>query len=339
MKFEELVGKRLVLGFPGREATPALVEHLRALHAQNLILFERNIESPDQVRRLIRQLEEAVGRRLLVMVDHEGGRIIRFPSGLTRFPDALTVGRTQTAEAVERQGIVEGEELSRLGVRVNLAPCVDVLVPGSDPVIGDRSYGADPLRVSQFAVARIRGLQSRQIAACAKHFPGLGAVPRDPHITLPTVPLDWQAMDAVHLVPFRAAIAAGVAMVMSSHVCYPSLGEPEGQPATFSRSLIHGLLRERMAFRGLILTDDLEMGALRSFGGMGEIAVRSAEAGHDLLLICSDPAAQREAFSTLVQAYEAGRMEAAAWEVSARRMDHVRELFFTSPLPNLKKIW
>ena len=331
MELDALIGLRLAVGIPGTEATTDVVERLRRLHARSLVAFSRNFESPEQFTRLLRGLREALGYPLWVMVDHEGGRVVRFRSGVTVFPDALTVGQTQPPEAVQQQGEVEAVELRRLGVSVNLAPCVDVLVEGADPVIGARSYGTDPERVARLAVARLRGLQSHGVAACAKHFPGLGAVPRDPHKTLPTITLDWRQLEEIHLPPFEAAVHAGVAMVMSSHVCYPGLGEPAGQPATFSRRLIHELLRSRLRFEGLILTDDLEMGALRTLGSMGEAAVRATEAGHDLLLICSDLGAAEEAAAALRCAYQESRLERAALEASAERITRAMRAF---PIPS-----
>lgn len=320
MELDELVGARLAVGLPGPDAAEEVLARLRATHAQSLVVFARNFASAAQFTELLKRLERALGRRLLVMVDHEGGRVIRFRDGVTRFPDARTVGATRRPEDIERQGAVEAEELSRLGVGVNLAPCVDVVVEGSDPVIGDRSYGSDPARVAACAVARIRGLQSHGVAACAKHFPGLGAVPRDPHATLPTISLDQAAMERAHLPPFRAAIRAGVAMVMSSHVCYPALGDPPGLPATFSSRLIKGMLREQLGFGGLILTDDLEMGALRALGTMGEIAVRATEAGHDLLLICSDLSLAEEAFHSLCNSYKENKLDIFELKKSVQRL-------------------
>ncbi|MDP3704073.1 MAG: beta-N-acetylhexosaminidase [Candidatus Omnitrophota bacterium] len=327
MSLDELIGARLAVGFPGTEATPELIAHLRAIHAQSLVVFTRNYQSPSQFRRLIQQLREGVGAPLLVMVDHEGGRVARFSNGVTPFPDAMTQGRTQGPDAIERQGAVEAQELRGLGVGVNLAPCVDVFVDGSDPVIGDRSYGTDPDLVGRLGAARIRGLQSHGVMACAKHFPGLGAVQRDPHKTLPTITLDWAAMDGVHLPPFRAAIASDVATVMSSHVCYPGLGDPPGLPAIFSSRLTRELLRSRLRFTGLLLTDDLEMGALRTFGSMGEIAVKATEAGHDLLLICADSSAQQEAFASLTQAYQHGRLPHQELEASVDLLMRYRKKF------------
>jgi len=329
MTLDELIGARLAVGFPGTEATEELIAHVRAIQAQSLVVFARNFQSSDQFRRLLARLNEALGRRLLVMVDHEGGRVVRFAQGMTQFPDAMTQGKAQGPDTIERQGAVEARELRGLGVSVNLAPCVDVFVDGSDPVIGDRSYGSDPEHVSRLGAARIRGLQSHAVMACAKHFPGLGAVQRDPHKTLPTITLDWEAMDAVHLPPFRAAIASDVAMVMSSHVCYPALGDPPGLPATFSPRLSRELLRDQLRFEGLLLTDDLEMGALRSFGTMGEAAVRATEAGHDVLLICSDLAAQQEAFASLRAAYQDGRLPCDALEASVETLARYRKKFLS----------
>ncbi|MBI4341268.1 MAG: beta-N-acetylhexosaminidase [Candidatus Omnitrophica bacterium] len=333
MSLEETIGALLAVGFEGTAASAELLAALQRTRAQSLVVFSRNFTSPEQFTALIRDLEEGLGRRLLVMVDHEGGRIIRFSSGVTRFADPLSLERTHGPKAIEQQGTTEAEELQRLGISVNLAPCVDVLVEGSDPVIGDRSYGSDPQRVTELSVARIRGLQSHGVAACAKHFPGLGSVPRDPHKVLPTIRLDLATMQQVHLAPFQAAISARVAAIMSSHVCYPGLGDPGGLPATFSARLIRELLRRRMGFSGAILTDDLEMGALRSFGSVGEAAVRAAEAGHDMLLICSNLAAAEEALSSLHRACQAGRLALSELEASAFRIKELREKFLRAPLP------
>jgi beta-N-acetylhexosaminidase len=327
MDLREMVGVKLAVGFDGAAATPALVKALRELRARSLVAFSRNFASPEQFATLVRDLEGALGWRPLVMVDHEGGRVIRFRTGLTQFPDALTVGRAQSPEQVEAQGATEAKELKAIGVAANLAPCVDVLAAGSDPIIGDRSYGEDPQRVSALGQARIKGLQSHGVAACAKHFPGLGAVPKDPHKELPTIDLRWQALEEIHLPPFKAAIEAGVAMVMSSHVCYPGLGEPPGHPATYSKPLIHGLLRERLKFTGLILSDDLEMGALRSLGTMGQAAVEATRAGHDLLLVCSRLDLAREAQTALLEAYETNALLASDLNVTCERFYSVSEKY------------
>jgi len=324
MTLEALVGSQLVVGLPGTRLSEALARHLRAIHAGGVIAFERNFETPEQFQSLIACVHAALGREALVMVDHEGGRVIRFRRGLTQFPDALTVGGTHDADWVEGQGATEAKELRALGVQVNLAPCVDVLVAGSDPIIGTRAYGSDAQRVAALGAARIRGGQRQGMAMCAKHFPGLGAVPNDPHTHLPTVTLDWDAMRRVHLVPFVEAIKADVALVMSSHVCYPRLEPIPTTPATFSSRLMRGLLRDELGFGGVVVSDDLEMGALRDVCPIGEAAVRAVAAGHDLLLICADPGAQRAAFEALCRAYQAGRLSTCDLEQRVERIARLR---------------
>lgn len=328
---EERVGGQLVVGVPGTRLTPSLLEHLRAVHAGGLIPFARNFEAPEQFHEWMLVLRQEFGCSPLVMIDHEGGRIVRLAAGVTRFPDAQTIGRTQQPEAVYRQGVVEAEELSSYGIQVNLAPCVDVLVEGADPVIGDRSYGSDARLVAEMATARIRGMQERGLHACAKHFPGIGAVPRDPHKQLPTVRLSWATVRDTHLAPFRAAIRAGVSCVMSSHVCYEQIAGLQGQPATFSSWCIRTLLREELGFQGVVVSDDLEMGALRELCPIGEAAVRALEAGHDLLLVCSDPALHREVFEALCHAYRSGRLPISELDRSLARIERLRRKFSPGP--------
>ena len=333
---EESVGAQLVVGLPGPEISKTLLKQLRSLHVRQVILFSRNIVSLKQVQAFIQQLRENLDRSLLVMVDHEGGRVDRFRhlrQGLTHFPDAMSTGATQTLAAVKRQGKIEAEELKRLGIRINLAPCVDVRVEGSDFVIGDRSYGSQPHRVRRLAVARIRGLQSQGVAACAKHFPGLGAVPRDPHRKHPTITLSIPEIERVHLAPFYAAIQAGVSLIMSSHVCYPMLGDPPGLPATFSRRLIHDRLRKRMRFCGLVISDDLQMGALSPLGDLPTAAIRAIEAGHDWILICKHLADAQKTFDALCRAYGRGHLSQDALDVTMNRIERFHRQYNHRPIP------
>ena len=330
---EALVGLQLVVGVAGTVLDDEWKRHLAAIQPGGFISFARNCQSAYQLRALIAQVDEASARRQLVMIDHEGGRVGRFAAfgdGITRFGDALTIGRTKQPNDVRRQGEVEAAELKALGIHVNLAPCVDVLAEGCDPIIGDRSYGNNPERVSAMAVARIRGLQTGGVSACAKHFPGLGAVPKDPHKHLPTVGLDWTVMRTAHLVPFVEAIKTRVDTIMSSHVCYPKLDTAPDWPATFSLRLITDLLRHELGFEGLILTDDLEMGALGRLCPIGESAVRAVEAGHDVLLVCEGMNAQREVFEALGAAYRDGRLPKAELDRRAERIEAFRRRYFSS---------
>ncbi len=324
MTLEQLVGRRLVFGLPGPDLTEGDVRLFREMAAGGLVLYRRNFETPGRLRTLVTRLEEALGWRLLVATDHEGGRVVMLGRGVTIFPDNLAVGAGGDAEAARRQGLIEGRELRRLGVDLSLAPVLDVLTERYSPNIGIRSYGRDPARVAELGAARVRGMQAAGLSACAKHFPGKGHAPVDAHLGLPVIDSDWDEMRAVHLPPFLAAVEAGVDCLMTSHPLYPKLDPTPGTPATFSRLVVEEYLRGEVGYRGVIVSDDLEMGAIRALCPIGEAAVRAAAAGHDLLLVCHTEAAQRAARAALLDAYRSGTLARRGLEASVARVDALR---------------
>jgi beta-N-acetylhexosaminidase len=324
MTLETLVGERLMIGLPGPALRDEDIQLFRDTQAAGLILYRRNFESPAQLTSLLTDLEAALERRLLVATDHEGGRVIMFGEGVTIFPDNLAVASAGEVAFAHRQGQMEARELRRLGVDLNLGPVLDVLTERYSPNIGIRSYGKDPHTVTRYGVARLRASQAGGLSTCAKHFPGKGHSPLDAHLRLPTIDSTWDEMHAVHLVPFLEAIAAGVDCVMTSHPVYPKL-DPSGVPATFSRLIVDEYLRGEIGFRGVIVSDDLEMGAVGELAAIGEATVRAAAAGHDLLLVCHTEAAQRAAHQALLEAYRSNTLPRRALEGSAERVRRLRE--------------
>jgi beta-N-acetylhexosaminidase len=324
MDFEDLVGSCLVFGIPGTRITSDIVRHFQETRAGGLILYRINFESPPQIIQLVRDLEEALQRRLLVTVDHEGGRVVMFREGVTVFPDNLAFGTIDAEEGAREQGAIEARELRRLGMDVNFSPTIDVLTETYSPNIGIRSYGRDPRQVGRLGAARIRAMQAGGLSATAKHFPGLGPASLDPHLKLPVIRTTWEEMDTVHLVPFLAAMEAGVDVIMSSHPLYPLLDSAPGTPATFSRPIIRGCLRDRLGYQGVISSDDLEMGAVGELCPIGEAAVRTAAAGHDLLLSCHDNASQRQVFDTLTRAYRGKSLSLSDLEASVQRIEALK---------------
>jgi beta-N-acetylhexosaminidase len=324
MKLAELVGARLVIGIPGTKITPEIVRHFRELHAGGLILYRINFDSPPQLKKLIADLEEALGRKLLVMADHEGGRVIMFRDGITVFPDNLALGGAGNLDYARRQGEIEAKELRRLGLDVNLAPVLDVLTEAYSPNIGIRSYGQDWRLVAQMGAARIAAMQQGGLSACAKHFPGKGHAPVDAHLGLPVIPSTWKEMEAVHLKPFVQAIQTGVDLVMSSHPYYPKLDPDPKKIATFSRSIIYDYLRQALNFQGVIASDDLEMGAIKAICPIGEAGILAAKAGHDLLLVCHDLLAQKEVYDKLLEAYKSRQLPRKELEESAERINRLK---------------
>jgi beta-N-acetylhexosaminidase len=318
---EQLVGRCLMLGLPGPDLADANIRLFEDTGAGGLILYRRNFETPERLHTLLTRLEESLGRRLLVATDHEGGRVIMLSRGVTIFPDNLAASTAGEPAFVNRQGLFEGRELRRLGVDLSFAPVLDVLTERYSPNIGIRSYGKDPDLVARYGAARIRGMQSAGLSACAKHFPGKGHAPVDAHLGLPVIHSDWSEMHAVHLKPFLSAIEAGVDCIMTSHPLYPRLDPAPRTPATFSRLIVEEYLRGQVGYRGVIVSDDLEMGAIGELCPTGEAAVRAAVAGHDLLLVCHTETAQRAAHTGVLDACRARALPVRRLEESAARLE------------------
>lgn len=319
MTSSQLAGQRLMLGVPGALGLPETIQLFKETHAAGLIVFRRNFKTAAAFKEWLTALENALERRLIVAVDHEGGRVIHLQEGVTYFPDNLVLGWTGSEDYARQQGRIEAAELRQLGIDLNLAPTIDVLTASYSPNIGIRSYGKDAELVSRLGATRIQGMQMGGLSACAKHFPGQGQSPLDAHLDLPVLPTTQQEYNAIHSLPFKAAILAGVDTVMTSHPVYPEL-DSNKVPATFSHRIVTGLLRDALGFKGVILSDDLEMGALKNYGSMGECAVRAVEAGHDMVLICSDPIAAREAALKLTRAIEDKVISSEFLDASGERL-------------------
>ncbi len=281
-------GQLLMVGIPGPRLEAVSRELVRDLKVGGIILFARNIESPAQVWELTRDLQRealaATGRPLLISVDQEGGRVQRLKTPFTLIPPARDLGTTRTPEEVEVLARQVARELALVGLNVNLAPVLDVARTPACPQ-WERAYASDPETAARYAVAAIRGYMSGGIIPVAKHFPGLGDTLADSHEVLPLA----QSGDAereIDLLPFRQAVAAGVPMIMTAHLLVPAWDA--ARPATLSPVALQDWLRRRLGFDGVIITDDLEMGAIATNlpapqGGRAALA-----AGADLLLICNN---------------------------------------------------
>jgi beta-N-acetylhexosaminidase len=250
-------------------------------------LFGFNIVDPAQVAALTGQLR-ATRSDVLIAIDEEGGDVTRLAHAVgSPYPGNAALGAIDDAALTRRVYRAIGDELSALGINVNLAPTVDVNSADDNPIIGTRAFGVDPVRVAEHAAAAVAGLQQAGVAACAKHFPGHGATVVDSHHTLPTIDVPLDVLRARDLPPFAAVVAAGAKAIMTAHVRVPTLTGDD--PATFSRAALIGLLRGEQGFGGAVVTDALEMrGAAQTAGGVGPGAVRALAAGADLLCIGSD---------------------------------------------------
>jgi beta-N-acetylhexosaminidase len=296
-------GELLAVGFEGT----TLPDEIEALAAEaglgGVVLFARNCPSLDAVVGLT-----AAARRLspdvLVLVDHEGGRVHRLPPPFTRFPPAATIGRTGAPELAGAVGRAMARELRAAGFDSGLAPVLDCRTHPGNAAIGDRAYATDPETVAECGAAFVRAVLAEGLVPVAKHFPGHGRTPLDSHVTLPEVDAPLDELERVELAPFRRALAAGCPAVLLAHVRYPALDA--AWPASLSARVIDGLLRGQLGFEGLVLSDDLEMEGVRGGWGVGPAARRFLAAGGDLALVCRDAGARTEALDEIRRGLEAG---------------------------------
>lgn len=270
------ISQLLTIGVPA----DGNLDTVREIQPGGVIFFERNANKPSELRRLVRHLNEMLEVPAFVAVDHEGGRVQRFNDGFTTLPSAREVGKTG-AQGVSLSAMNAAAELRGAGVNTNFAPVCDVPTHPDDTIIASRAYSDDPIRASLLAAEYVRGAQPT-VLCCAKHFPGHGGVGVDSHLGLPTFGGTREELET-HLTPFRAALAAGVGSMMVGHISVPCLDD-SGVPATLSRPIVTGLLREELGFRGLIWTDDMEMHALDQ-NATGENVVRAIAAGCDVALV------------------------------------------------------
>lgn len=307
----DLAASLVMIGFDG----PDLPDDARSLIAAGIggvILFARNAGPPEAVRTLCETIHAAAPRPLLLAVDQEGGEVQRFTDGFTDIPAMRTV------DASKAPGIGEtlARELRAVGVNFDLAPVLDVDTNPQNPVIGARSFSANPQEVARCAGAVIEALQSGGVAACGKHFPGHGDTTVDSHHDLPVVDHDRARLDAIELVPFRAAAAAGVAAIMTAHVVVRSIDRE--RPATLSPHVL-GILRREIGFTGLIVSDDLEMDAIAERHDVADAAVAAIGAGVDLVLCCHRIDRQRRVIDRLAEAIdEDASFRARAEDAAAR---------------------
>jgi beta-N-acetylhexosaminidase len=312
----QLAGQRIVVGFDGRSAPEAILRRAAAGELGGVILFARNIGSRDQVRALVGRLQATAdrapgGRRLLVMVDQEGGQVSRLPGPPRRSP--AEVGRTASIAVARGEGRATGRSLAGVGINVDLAPVVDVARPGTNMAKLERSYGPRRGVVTRMATAFAAGLRASGVLSCAKHFPGLGLARGDEDLRLNRIDLPLSRLRAVDEPPFTAA---GTELVMVSTGIYPALDDA---PALFSPRIVTGELRDHLVFQGTTLTDDLEVPAIASSGTPATRALRAARAGNDLLLFAQSTDAGLAAAQGLQAALADGSLDRAQFEAATRR--------------------
>lgn len=288
LSVSEKIGQLIMAGIDGTQVNEDTKKLLDSYNVGGFIFYGYNIRNEQEAVELFNQLKQINGQKassipLFMSVDEEGGRVSRMPSTLTRIPSAKKVGKTKNEQFATEIGDVIGQELASFGLNMNYAPVLDVNSNPKNPVIGDRAYGNEANIVSQMGIAVMKGLQQRNIIPVVKHFPGHGDTSVDSHIGLPVVRHKMERLRQLELVPFRQAIADGADAVMIAHILMPKIDN--SAPASFSSIIIHDLLREELGFNGVVISDDMTMGAITEHYDMGQAAVKYIQAGGNIVLI------------------------------------------------------
>lgn len=312
MTLEEQIGQLLKVGFWGICPSAEIIDLIQCYHVGNVILFSRNIRDTQQILELTQNLQKIAkeagqAHPLLIAIDQENGIVQRLGETATIFPGNMALGATGSEDITYEVALATGRELKALGINMNLAPVVDVNSNPANPVIGVRSFGEDPWQVARLGAAMVKGYQAAGILSSLKHFPGHGDTAVDSHLALPVIPYALQRLEALELVPFRSGIEAGAESVMIAHVAFPALAEHDALPATLSPNIVQGLLREQLDFKGVILSDCMEMKAISETFGTERAAVKALQTGIDLVLVSHEYTRQQgsiEAIQAAVQSHE-----------------------------------
>ena len=287
MTIDEKIGQLIIAGFDGTTVNDELQSLILEKYIGGVILFSKNVESASQVVALnneIKEINKVNKSPIFISVDEEGGLVSRMPSEFKDIPTNSDIAKYDDEDLSYNIGKVIGEEISSLGFNMDFAPVLDINSNPDNPVIGNRSFGDNEAIVSKLGIATMKGLKDSNIIATVKHFPGHGDTSVDSHVGLPVVENDLERLKSFELVPFQKAIDEGVDMVMVSHIMLPKIDEND--PATLSKTIVTDILRKDMNYNGVVVTDDMTMGAIINNYDIGEAAVKSINAGVDIVMVC-----------------------------------------------------
>ena len=345
MDINKKIGQLIVAGFDGFVVNDHIRNLITRYHVGNIILFEKNCQSPEQVFKLVQDLQalslEHNGVPLFVTIDQENGIVNRIYDGVTNFPGNMAQTAGATLEESEKIAEYTGVGLKALGINFNLAPSLDVNNNPKNPVIGNRSFSDAADVVAERAVYAARGYEKAGVIATAKHFPGHGDTELDSHLALPTVSHSRDRLDAVELLPFKTAIESGIPAIMSAHIVFPALDD-SGVPATLSKKILTDLLRNELGFNGVLMTDCMEMKAIENLYGTVKSTPIAIKAGADLICLSHTEATQIAAIEE-VKALLAtdpdlqARVEAAADRVVALKERYGIAEFLTTSYDDARK--
>jgi len=344
MTLEQKIGQMLVYGFKGQTAKEDATQLIKKYNLGGVILFTRNIDSENQTVKLNQDIQHYAIDNLkipvFISIDQEGGKVLRIQNFGTVLPGNMNLGATRSPTLSFLAGKLTAVDLEMLGINMNLAPVLDVNTSAKNEVIGVRSFGADPDMVASLGSSYIKGIQSRKVSATAKHFPGHGSTSGDSHFETLSTEKTLDELRNYDLKPFARAIKDNVDAIMTAHISVPSI-DPSGLPATLSRKVITGLLRNEMGYNGLVITDDMEMRPATREWPVGKAAVHAVLAGCDMIIVVWTDSAKEDVYKSMIGAVKDNFITQARIDESVRRILKVkfkRQLFDNTPDPNIADI-
>jgi beta-N-acetylhexosaminidase len=321
MTLEQKIGQMLLVGIDGTEMDKEMNRLITEQHVGGIILYKNNFSDLEGSVRLVNELKKANEGNpapLFMSVDQEGGKVSRLPKDFTAIPDAAKVGKTGDPRLAEEMGALLAAEMKAMGFNVDFAPVLDINSNPKNPVIGSRSFGNRADVVTSMGVAVMKGLQQNGTIAVVKHFPGHGDTSVDSHLDLPVVRKTTEQLQAMEWLPFQTAIENGADAVMVAHILFPLI-DPDA-PASFSSIIIGDQLRGALGFEGVVITDDMTMGAIADHYGIEDAALKSVEAGTDILLVAHGYDTGKQVYDRLLQAVREGRVSEGRIDESVRRI-------------------
>jgi len=331
----------MIMGFDGADLSARLRTMLATFQPGGVILFKRTIEEAAQTHSLLRQIEKVSAIPLFRSVDMEGGTVDRLRDVIARIPSAYDVARTRSAKLFRKHGELIGRQLRALGFNTDFAPSVDLRLPESVGVMGPRTVSKDPSEVVRYAREFLTGLRDARVLGCGKHFPGLGGANLDSHHALPSVARTWKQVWDQDLLPYRE-LRRAFPFVMVGHVSYPRITR-DNTPASLSKKWIAGVLREEIGYKGLVISDDLDMDGVLDSVPIEEAAVETLKAGSDMFLVCQKEENVWRACEAVLKLAERDKPFAAVIASKAKRViafkarsAEVRAKF--APVPNQTKV-
>jgi beta-N-acetylhexosaminidase len=323
MSLREKIGQMFVTGFPSKELSADMKEIIEQYKVGNMILFSHNIENKYQLGGLVTELQQWFMTHTsvpgFITIDQEGGRVTRMPKDATNVAGAMAIASSGRPENAYAAGRMTARELKALGINFNLAPVMDVNNNELNPVINVRSYGDSAQKVTEYGIPMMKGLLDGGVMSTLKHFPGHGDTNTDSHIGLPVIEKTLEELEGLELLPFKAAIEQGAQAIMSAHILFPQI-EKSGVPATMSHTIITGLLKEKLGYKGLVVSDCMEMDAIKRYYGTAKGALAAVKAGIDLVFISHTPGTVKEAIHLIEEAVAVGDLDEAVIDAAVTKI-------------------